>query len=287
MTFASLKSAAALFLSISACATAIAAQPFLGAAQGFAALAGTTLTNTGQTTIHGDIGTAPGTAITGLASITLNGATHHNDAVARQAQIDALSAYDFLLDQPFSADLTGFDLGTVGALQPGVYNFNSSAQLTGTLTLDAGNDPNALFIFKIGSSLTAASNSFVNVLNGGANTGVYFQVGSSVTLGTGTSFAGNILANQSITLATGAGVFGGRLLALHGAVTLDGNTISNDCSNSSCANRSDDGSMGYAGGFATAAVPEPRTYEVMLSGLLLLGFLTAKRHMLKRALPEA
>ena len=123
--------------------------------------------------------------------------------------------------------MTGQDLGGL-TLTPGVYCFSSSAQLTGTLTLDAQGNPNAVFIFKIGSTLTTASNSSVVVINTGGNSSiacnVFWQVGSSATLGTGTSFAGNILALTSITLNTGANV-SGRVLARNGAVTLDTNNV--------------------------------------------------------------
>ena len=100
--------------------------------------------------------------------------------------------------------IRGQNLGTVGTLTPRIYKFSSSAQLTGTLTLDALGDPNALFVFQIGSTLTTASGATINVINGGANSGVFWDVGRSATLGTSTTFAGNILALQSITISTSA-----------------------------------------------------------------------------------
>lgn len=120
-------------------------------------------------------------------------------------------------------DLTGQNLGGL-TLTPGVYCFSSSAQLTGALTLNALGNPDALFIFKIGSTLTTASSSSVQVINGGSDCNVFWQVGSSATLGTGTSFVGNILALTSITLATGTNV-SGRVLARNGAVTMDTNNV--------------------------------------------------------------
>lgn len=148
--------------------------------------------------------------------------------------------------------------------------------MTGTLVLDAMNNPNAIYIFQIGSTLTSASNSFVNVINGDANTGVFFQVGSSATLGTGTTFAGNILADQSITLTTNSTIQSGRALALNGAVTMDTNRIFNDCVAFGCGTISDFGSAGFSGG-NVALIPEPEIYGMMLGGLSLLGFIARRR----------
>ena len=201
------------------------AQISLGTAQSFGVLAGTTVTNTGASVIAGNLGVSPGTAVTGFppGSVTLPGTIHSADAVAGQAQIDLTAAYVAITGTPTLVDLTGTDLGGL-TLGPGVYGFDSSAQLTGTLTLDAGGNPAAVFIFKIGSTLTTASGSSVVVINGGSSCNVFWQVGSSATLGTTTTFAGNILAQASITLNTGANV-SGRALARTGAVTLAGNNV--------------------------------------------------------------
>src|SRR5215210_5132829 len=196
----------------------------LGTAASFAVLGGSTVTNTGPSIIAGDLGVSPGSAVTGFPpGIVIGGTIHAADAVALQAQNDVTAAYNFLAGQACTTNLTGQDLGGK-TLTAGVYCFSSSAQLTGTLTLDAQGNPNAVFIFQIGSTLTTASGSTVRVINSGNCENVFFQVGSSATLGTGTTFVGNILALQSITLNTNASVIG-RLLARTGAVTLDSNTI--------------------------------------------------------------
>ncbi len=199
--------------------------PTLGTAETFAVLGGSAVTNASSTTVNGDLGVSPGTAVTGFppGSVT-NGSIHAADAVAGQAQSDTTVAYNNLTGQACTKDLTGQDLGGM-TLTRGVYCFSSSAQLTGTLTLDAGGISGAVFVFKIGSTLTTASNSTVQVINGGSFCNGFFQVGSSATLGTGTRFQGNILALTSITATTGANVMG-RLLARNGAVTLDSNTVS-------------------------------------------------------------
>ncbi|GAA5138633.1 hypothetical protein GCM10023213_17830 [Prosthecobacter algae] len=195
----------------------------LGAAESFSVLAATTVTNTGPTSLSGDLGVSPGTAISGFPPGTFSGTIHLNDALAIQAQADALNAYNILVLMPETQILTGQDLGGL-TLTPGVYQFDSSAQLTGTLTLDGLGLDNPLFVFQIGSTLTTASLSIIDTINGATSDNVYFQVGSSATLGTGTDFEGNILAFVSDTLTTGATVEG-RVIALTGAVTLDSNLI--------------------------------------------------------------
>ena len=201
------------------------AAPGLGLASTFAVLGGSTVTNTGSSTISGDLGVSPGLAITGFPpGLVLGGTTHSGDAVALQAQTDVGTAFDALAAEPCSVDLTGQDLGGL-TLTPGVYCFSSSAQLTGALVLDAGGRSDAVFVFKTGSTLTTASRASVRVINGGNDCGVFWQIGSSATLGTGTTFAGSVLALASITLTTGATV-SGRTLARTGAVTLDTNAVS-------------------------------------------------------------
>ncbi|HLZ71439.1 MAG TPA: ice-binding family protein [Dehalococcoidia bacterium] len=206
---------------------AVATAPSLGTAQSFAVLAGSAVTNTGPTVVIGNLGVSPGTAVSGFPPGMVTGGTiHAADAVALQAQNDVTTAYNVLAGEPCDVDLTGQDLGS-RTLTPGVYCFSSSAQLTGALVLNALGNPNAVFVFKIGSTLTTASNSSVAVINASAPQGcnVFWQVGSSATLGTGTTFVGNILALTSIALVTGTNV-SGRALARNGAVTMDTNHVS-------------------------------------------------------------
>lgn len=204
------------------------AQVPLGTAQNFAVLGGSTVTNTGPSVVSGDVGVSPGSAITGFPPGIINGGSiHAADAVAAQAQSDLTTAYNVAAGTPCTADLTGVDLGGL-TLAPGVYCFSTSAGLTGTLTLDLQGNPNSTFIFKIGSTLTTASGSSVVLINSGGTTcppNIFWQVGSSATLGTGSAFVGNILALTSITMNTGASLTG-RALARNGAVTLDTNNIS-------------------------------------------------------------
>ena len=204
-------------------AALVSAQSTLGTAQSFAVLGGSTVTNTGATVVTGDLGVSPGSAVTGFPPGTLTGTIHAGNATAGQAQNDATTYYNTLTGAPCTADLTGQDLGGL-TLTSGVYCFSTSAQLTGTLTLDAQGSADAVFVFKIGSTLTTASNSSVLLINGGNPCGVNWQVGTSATLGTTTSFIGNLVALSSITLNTGADIIG-RALARNGAVTLDANEI--------------------------------------------------------------
>jgi ice-binding like protein len=214
----------ALLLSLGLASTTLAAQPpvGLGTADSFAVLAGSAITNTGPSTINGDLGVSPGTAISGFPPGTVNGTVHAADAVAGQAKTDLTTAYNDAAGRTPPVSVSG-DLGGQ-TLTPGVYRSTSSLGLTGPVTLDAQGDPNAVFVFQVASTLITATDSSVNLIGGAQACNVFWQVGSSATLGTYSTFRGNILALTSGTLNTGATV-DGRVLARNGAVTLDNNVI--------------------------------------------------------------
>ncbi|HSQ26547.1 MAG TPA: ice-binding family protein [Anaerolineales bacterium] len=206
----------------SALAGSDANAPNLGTAASFVALASSTLTNTGPGVYIGDVGTSPGTSITGFPPGTvINGSIYMGGSVPDQAQIDALAAYNDLDGQTCNVNLTGQDLGGM-TLNQDVYCFDTSAQLTGNIVLDAQGNSNAVWVFQTGSTLTTASDSSVILINGGNPLNVFWQIGSSTTLGTYTRFQGNIIAFESITSDTGASLVG-RAIALNGAITLNTN----------------------------------------------------------------
>jgi Ice-binding-like/PEP-CTERM motif len=232
--------------------SAFADSVHLGTAGSYAVLAGSTVTNTGSSVITGNLGVWPGTAVTGFPPGMVNGGTiHAGDAAAQLAQSALTTAFNSAMGLAPTATLTGQDLGGM-VLTPGVYFFASSAQLTGTLTLNTLGNPNALFVFQIGSTLTTASNSSVIFSNSLTDPNVFWQVGSSATLGTTTVFQGNILALTSITLNNGATIGCGSALARNGAVTLDNNVIGGGCT-------------------GTSTVPEPGTMGLLGTGLVILA----------------
>ena len=208
-------------LMLAGSAAAATAVP-LATADSFAVLAGAGVTNTGPTTVTGDVGTYPTTTIVGASSMTIGGTNHAGDAVTQGAQNDLVTAYNNAAGQgptnPIAGDLAGL------TLTPGVYNSGSSIGLSGALTLNGGGDPNAVFIFQAGSTLTTSSGSQINLINGAQSCNVFWQIGSSATLGTGSTFRGTVIALQDITVTTGVTVEG-RVLARNGAVTLDTDTI--------------------------------------------------------------
>lgn len=207
-------------------ATAMAAEPTvnLGTTAGFAVLAGSTITNTGTTTITGDVGLHPGSSFVDTG-VTLIGARHIADAVASQAKADLVTAYDDAAGRPVSSALP-VDLGGL-TLNPGVYNTGGVVGITGTLTLDAHGDPDAVFIIKSTATLITESSSRVELINGARFCRVFWVVPSSATLGTDSIFVGHILAMTDIHVQTGAQVEG-QLLARTGEVTLDANVVTNE-----------------------------------------------------------
>ncbi|HXF32327.1 MAG TPA: ice-binding family protein [Solirubrobacterales bacterium] len=224
----------------------------------FVVLSGAGVENTGPSVLNGDLGVSPGTSLVGFgAPATVNGAIHENDGVAAQAQADLTTAYNVASGQAVSPgnELTGQNLGGL-TLTPGTYGFSSSAELTGQLTLDAQGDPDAEFVFVIGTTLVTESASSVILTNGASPCNVYWKVGSSATFGTTTAFEGNVLALESISVNNGVTVLG-RLLARNGEVTLINDVLTApQCSVGS-------GSGGEAGsGTATTTVTPAGTSPV-------------------------
>jgi len=277
------------------------AQSVLGSElSSFAVLGASAVTNTGATTLTGNLGVSNNASLTGITGFfgtlanegpgTATGAIHQGDAFAITADGQLVNAMTSLgLMGP--GTLLGVDL--VGlTLAPGVYTVAAGvSNLTGRLTLDGGGNANAFWVFQMASTLITSPGSFVDVINTGAGAGVYWNVGSSATLDTGTTFEGNILASASISFNDAVTLSCGRALAHTGAVTMIGDTVNA----AGCIGTGEEGSNGLSGGlnilavggtatpreFApVAAIPEPETYALMLAGLGLLGLVTRskKRH---------
>ncbi|HUS37003.1 MAG TPA: ice-binding family protein [Verrucomicrobiae bacterium] len=245
----------AIYLTAASAAGATTAPVDLRSASSFGALAGAGISINGPTTVTGDIGSFETTTMTGLGSLTLNGVNHSGDSVTQSAKGDLTTAYNDAAGRPLGVALgAGFDLGGL-TLAPGVYKAPTSVFLTGDLTLAAAGDPNAVWIFQIGTTLISAANSHVLLSGGGQAGNVFWQVGTSATIGDNSDFLGNVMADQSVTLNTGA-VLDGSALARIGEVVLNANTIT------------------------VQAVPEPGT-----AALLLVGGLVALRVCKRRTRP--
>jgi uncharacterized protein with beta-barrel porin domain len=212
-----------LFASVFATPASVRAQNLAS----FGILGGSTVTNTGPSVINGNVGLSPGSSITGFPPgiVVAPGAIFNSDATAIQAQVQLITLFNTLSALPVTHNLSGQNLGGL-TLTPGVYGFNSSAQLTGGLTLNALGNPNAIFVINIGSTLTTASGASISLINGAQASNVFFKVGSSATLGSTTAFQGDIVALSSISLDAGASINCGAALAHNGAVTLINNAIS-------------------------------------------------------------
>ena len=273
------------------------AQPVLGSElSSFAILGAEAVTNTGATTLTGNLGVSNNASLTGITGFfgtlanegpgTATGAVHQGDAFAITADGQLVNAMTSLgLMGPgttLGVDLVGLTLA------PGVYTvLAGTSNLTGTLTLDGGGNANAFWVFQMPGTLITSAGSFVNVINTGAGAGVYWNVGSSATLGTGTTFEGNILAYASISFNDAVTLSCGRALAHTGAVTMIGDTVNAI----GCSGTGEEGSNGLSGGLEVlqvggvatplayaplSAIPEPDTYALMLAGLGLLGFIARR-----------
>jgi hypothetical protein len=226
----------------------------LGTAASFSVLGGSTVTNTGPTTMFGDLGLAPGSAVTGAPHVL--GQTHVDDAVAIEAKNDLTTAYNAAASRPTEGS-AGTDL-TGQTFTAGVRTASGALLLSaGSVVLDAQGDPNAVFIFQIGSTLITGSNTTVQLVNGAQACNVFWQVGSSATLGTGTRFVGTIMAAETITANTAATIHG-RLLAQTAAVNMDTNTITQ----SNCASSG----SGVGGGSEATTPEEATTLQTAIAG---------------------
>ncbi|MDI1247295.1 MAG: ice-binding family protein [Lacunisphaera sp.] len=254
------------------------AQSILGSTGSYGVMAGGTVTINGSgTTINGDLGSIGVIAGPG-GNYTVTGGSHVTTST--QNQTDFTKAFNGLAAMTQTANLTGLILGTTAGavtLTPGVYNFDSTAQLTGTLILDAQNQSNAAWVFQIGSTLTTAATSAVTLVNttgdSVANYGLFWQVGSTTAFGAGTAFKGNVLSGTTITFGTGAAISQGRAMTGSNTMTLDGNQIDFIAANSGYS-----GGLTYDGGgnIVAAAIPEPSTYA-LFAGLLTLALVVVRR----------
>ncbi|MBK5294894.1 MAG: DUF3494 domain-containing protein, partial [Acidobacteriia bacterium] len=252
-----------LYVTFSVCLKAQLTVP-LGTAGNFGVLAGSTVTNTGPSVVTGDLGVSAGSAVTGFPPGTVSGTIHAADATAAQAQIDLTTAYLNAAGR-LTPTLVAANIGGT-TITPGVYNVASSLGITGNVTLNGA----GVYIFQIPTTLTTASTSQIILAGGATAANIFWQVGSSATLGTGSVFYGNILAQASITVTTGT-VLNGRALARTGAVTLDNNVITSPAGpGPTNGSGSGSGNGNGSGGSPTPpppGVPAPSSWILVVIGL--------------------
>lgn len=238
----------------------------LGRAGRFAVLAAERFSNTGISTLDGDIGLCGDPAIHGMGGLVQTGVVHQAGAFACAALADATVAFHALAGLPGAVDMTGHDMGG-RTLRPGVYRFASSARLTGTLVLDAGDVADAQFVFQIAGAFTVAPGAKVSVVGDDGTAGVYWQVGTSATLHQHSCFAGTLLAGQDVDVLEAASIRNGRAIALNGALHLHGNTVS--CSPATLHRAGDDPDR-HPGGDAHGEAPGAARFTTL--GRLFAGF---------------
>jgi hypothetical protein len=243
----------------------------LGTAGNFAVLAGSTVTNTGNTVVNGNLGVSPGTAVTGFGPGIVLGTINAGNSVAATAQNDLTTAYVNAAGRPCPGPPMPGDIGGT-VIAAGVYCAATSVGITGTVTLNGGGNPNSVFIFQIGSTLTtAAGNSVVNLIGGAQASNVFWQVGSSATLGTNTLFNGTIMAQASVTVNTGAAL-NGRALARTGAVTLANNAITTPAApgtgpSVTCSYPNGQVGVAYSSSLVATGGTSPYTYSISAGSL--------------------
>ena len=258
---ASIAAAALLVIASTGASAGSGPVPF-GDAGGFVVLAGSGVTANGANTVNGDLGTLPATTLAGTGTVTVNGASHVGDRVAKLAQADAQDAYINAAGQRPTTSVAA-ELGG-RTLVPGIYSQAEPMLVTGVLTLDAQGDPNAVWVFQAGSDLAVASGSSVNLVNGAQSCNVLWQVAGSAGLGAGASFSGAIIALSSVILASGTSL-AGRAFALHGGVTLDTNTITLP----TCVTAGEGGLR--AGDGSTVRNAERRAGLTLIGGVVVVG----------------
>lgn len=261
------------------------AQTILGSTGSYGVMAGSTVTNTGVTTINGSLG---GANFAGPGTYSQTNGTQISP-ITTQNQTDFTRAFGGLAALTPTANLSGLVLGTSGGattLAPGIYKFDTTAQLTGTLVLDAQNQANAVWVFQIGSTLTTAAGAAVTFINQApnsvANNGLFWQIGSTTTVGANSSLQGNFLGGTTFSFDSGATIVAGRALTGTGTITMTNNTYDFISASSGYS-----GGLGFVdSGNTISAVPEPSTYA-LFAGLAALGAVIVRRRRRGRLEPAS